>query len=190
MTDNTNVNTDQSAKPAKAKWSTRKKILIFGGGALVLLLIIIAAASGGAKKDAPASAPSAITAETPAAEAPEAVEAAPVGVTIEGAKFSTDYAGNKVIVIDYTFTNLEDKATSFMLTYKAQAFQGGVELDDIAIGVDEVDTSTLMADLKPGATLTLSKAYTLRDASTVTVEVTKLFSFNDDILATKDFAGE
>jgi hypothetical protein len=107
---------------------------------------------------------------------------------IEGATFSSDYDGKPVIVVNVAFTNNSDEAASFMFSLNAQAFQGGIELDDMVIGVDGIDSSLEMADIQPGVTVTVQKPLLLRDNSTVTVEVRDLFSFSDAILASQEFS--
>jgi uncharacterized lipoprotein YmbA len=109
-------------------------------------------------------------------------------VKIEGATFSSDYDGKPVIVVNFAFTNNSDEAASFMFSLNAQAFQGGIELDDIVIGVDGIDSSLAMADIQPGVTVTVQKPLLLRDNSPVTVEVRDLFSFSDAILASQEFS--
>ncbi len=107
-------------------------------------------------------------------------------VTIDNATVMADYKDQPALVVDYTFTNNSDKATSFMVAISAQAFQNGVELKS-AIG-DDWDSSNTMSDIKPGATVIVQEAYLLNDQSDVTVECTELISFDDTILAEATFS--
>ncbi len=109
-------------------------------------------------------------------------------VKIEGATFASDYEGKPVIVVNFAFTNNSDEAENFLFSLNAQAFQGGIELNDIAVGVDGIDSSLTMADIQPGVTVTIRRPFLLRDDSTVKVEVRKQFGFTDDILASQEFS--
>ncbi len=123
----------------------------------------------------------------PSAAAPAPAPKSDYVVKITGSSLDKDYEGKQVIVVSYDFTNNSDKAQNFMFAVKAQAFQGGIELSDLAIGVDSVDSSLALADVKPGSTVTVKEAYILRDNSTVSVEVRELISFDDELLASQDF---
>ena len=121
-----------------------------------------------------------------AAPAAEEQSTSDVGVTIEGASFSEDYDGAPVIVVDFEFTNGSDETTNFMTSTQPQAFQGGVELDSYAF-VEDIDSSASMTDLKPGASVSVQVPFTLRDESTVTVEVGELFSMDGSLLDSQEF---
>lgn len=129
------------------------------------------------------------TSSTPSA-APSAQEAATsdFDVTIEGSSFASDYEGKPVIVVSFGFTNNSDEAANFMFSIDAQAFQAGIELDDMVVGVDGIDSSLAMADIQPGVTVTIQQPFLLRDNSDVTVEARELMSFTDALLATQEFA--
>jgi hypothetical protein len=107
-------------------------------------------------------------------------------VTIEGATFAKDYAGEPAIVVSYEFTNNSDEAANFMTAIHDQAFQSGVELESAI--VEDVDTALSMSDIKPGTTVTIQEAYALRDESTVSVEVRELFSFSEAVLTSEEFS--
>lgn len=137
----------------------------------------------------PAAAPAAPaqtapTEQTPAAPAAPAADA-PFAVTIDGSSKIKDYEGKPALVVDFTFTNNDDEAASFMVSVSDKAFQNGVELDRaIAMDTDAYDAGPSMKEIKPGATVQVQSAYLLVDDSDVTVEVTELFSFSDAMLAT------
>ena len=111
-------------------------------------------------------------------------------VKIEKARFAKDFDKDPVIVVTYTLSNNTDDTLNFLWDFNAQAFQGGIELDDLVFGVDELDDSASSSDIKPGVTVTVEKAYKLRDESNVTVEVRKQFNFsnNDKVLDSKEFS--
>lgn len=116
---------------------------------------------------------------------PEASDAE-YAVTIDGSAMTEDYEGNPAMIVDFTFTNNSDEATSFAVACSQKAFQNGVELER-AITTDDLGNG-YMAEIKPGATTTARIAYALTDESDVTVEVEELFSFDDTMLAEATFS--
>ena len=106
-------------------------------------------------------------------------------VTIDGATMTTEYAGNPALLVTYTWTNNSDDATSFAVALYAKCFQDGVQCDTaIVSGAD----SNYMTEIKPGATTTVQQAYAVSGTSDATVEVTKLISLDNTILAEKTFS--
>lgn len=168
-----------------------RKPRTFGRRALVVTLALVAATSplalaGCNGSDAGDDAPAA---EQPAEEQTEqpAEEQASSKyvVTIDGSTVTTDYEGKPAIIVDYTFTNNSDDATSFAVACSQKAFQNGVQLET-AVVLDDLGNGYL-AEIKPGATTSARMAYSLADESDVTVEVTELISFDDTILAEATF---
>ena len=106
-------------------------------------------------------------------------------VTIDSASMTTDYEGNPALVVNYTWTNNSDEATSFEVALHDQCFQNGVECD-FAV-VSDVDTMASMNDVQPGATTEVTECFSLEDESEVTIQVTELISFDDTVLAEKTF---
>jgi hypothetical protein len=129
------------------------------------------------------------TSSTPAAApAEQKQQSNDFKVTINDATFSQDYEKNPVIVVDFGFTNNSDETASFMSSVNAQAFQGGVELEGWAIGVEGLGSEMAMADLKPGASVNVQQPFVLRDESTVTVEVADMLSFDDSVIDSQEFS--
>ena len=168
-----------------------RKPRTFGRRALVVTLALVAATSplalaGCNGSDAGDDAPAA---EQPAEEQTEqpAEEKASSKyvVTIDGSTVTTDYEGKPAIIVDYTFTNNSDDATSFAVACSQKAFQNGVQLET-AVVLDDLGNGCL-AEIKPGATTSARMAYSLADESDVTVEVKELISFDDTILAEATF---
>ena len=116
---------------------------------------------------------------------PEASDAE-YAVTIDGSAVTEDYEGNPAMIVDFTFINNSDEATSFAVACSQKAFQNGVELER-AIVTDDLGNG-YMAEIKPGATTTARIAYALTDESDVTVEVEELFSLDDTMLAEATFS--
>ena len=107
-------------------------------------------------------------------------------VTIDGSTVTTDYEDNPAIIIDYSFTNNSEEATSFAVACHAKVFQNGVQLEN-AIVTEDLGNG-YMAEIKPGATTQARLAFSLTDESEVTVEVSELFSLDDTILAEATFS--
>lgn len=106
-------------------------------------------------------------------------------VTIDSASMTTDYEDNPALVVNYTWTNNSDEATSFAVAFDETCFQNGVERE-MAI-VSDVDTSNYMNEVQPGSTAEVTLCYELEDESEVTVEVKELFNLDDTVLAEKTF---
>ena len=138
--------------------------------------------------DSPSGGDSAPAAEEQQAE--QAEEATPQEseyvVSIDGSTVTTDYQGAPAIIVDYTFTNNSDDANSFAVACSQKAFQNGVQLETAIVSEDL--GNGYMAEIKPGATTTARMAYSLTDQSDVTVEVEKLISLDDTVLAEATFS--
>ena len=106
-------------------------------------------------------------------------------VTIDSASMTTDYEDNPALVVNYTWTNNSDEATSFAVAFDETCFQNGVERG-MAI-VSDVDTSNYMNEVQPGSSAEVTLCYELEDESEVTVEVKELFNLDDTVLAEKSF---
>ena len=120
------------------------------------------------------------TAETAEPEEPAQTDSGAVGdydVTIGDCAFGTDYEGNKMIVVNYDFTNNSDEAIAPFVGISMQAFQDGVELEmAIAMDASVYDAAIGQKELKPGASLAGCQfAYVLTSESPVEVEVGPLF---------------
>ena len=123
--------------------------------------------------------------EQPAEEQPVEEVQSEYDVTIDGATVTTDYEGAPAMIVDYSFTNNSDEATSFAVACSQKAFQNGVQLET-AIVTEDLGNGYL-AEIKPGATTTARMAYSLTDQSDVTVEVSELISLDDTLLAQATF---
>lgn len=124
------------------------------------------------------------TAETPI-EATDATEEYAYQISIEEFTVSETYDGKPCALVTFMFTNNSDEETSFMVAVDAEAYQNGVELDTgIVSGVD----GDMSKHVKPGATVTVQKAYVLDDQSDVTIECTEMFAWDDVILAKATFS--
>lgn len=135
------------------------------------------------------SSSSATASSSQASSASQAATATPAAsdyeVTIDGVTMGTDYQGAPAAIVTYTWTNNSDKATSFAVALMAKCFQNGVQCETAI--VTDLD-SNYMTEIKPGASTTVQLGYVVPDTSDITVEVTKLISFSNDVLAEKTFS--
>ncbi len=168
-----------------------RKIQTLGHGMLVVALAAAVAAPltltacGGGASEPQADAETAPEEQAQEAE-PEEAPQSKYAVTIDGSTVTTDYEGNPAMIIDFSFTNNSDEATSFAVACSQKAFQNGVQLET-AIVMDDLGNG-YMAEIKPGATTQARLAFSLADESDVTVEVSELFSLDDTILAEATFS--
>ncbi len=86
-----------------------------------------------------------------------------------------DYEGKDVLVIEYAFTNTDDKAKSFNSSCQDSVFQNGIECTSTVIGCDEVDIQQQLNNVQPGVTYNLKVGYVLEDKSPANVVVKDLF---------------
>lgn len=121
------------------------------------------------------------------AEAEQEAPASDYAVTIDGSTVTTDYEGNPAVIVDYTFTNNSDEATSFAVACSPKVFQNGVQLETAIVTGEDLG-SGYMAEIKPGASTQARLAYSLTDQSDITVEVEELFSLDDTMLAEATFS--
>ncbi len=103
---------------------------------------------------------------------------------VKSAEKCTDWAGKDAVTIVYEFTNNSASEISFDVALDAKAYQDGVALETTWLDNDETDL--IDAEIKPGVTKEVRKAYVLRDsAADIEVEVSELISFSDDKIVTK-----
>lgn len=122
----------------------------------------------------------------PAGEAQAAETGSNVGeysVEIKDARITKTYDDKPVIVVTYGFTNNAENAVSFSTAFEANAYQGGIGLNE-SFGVDSDDpytTDNQYKEIKTGATLDVEVAYELNDTETdVDVEVEEFLGWTDD----------
>ena len=92
----------------------------------------------------------------------------------------TDYAGEPAIVVTYLFTNNGTQNETFMMAISDMVFQNGVQIET-GVGVNGADFDTVMAAIKPGASIEVTQGYVLRDTtSPIEIEVSKLLDFSSN----------
>jgi len=140
------------------------------------------------------------TTETSAAESVEttASEAVPASdgwasydgcsIKINDAYLVKDYNDEDAVVLEMQFKNDSDDKASCGFTFNVDVFQDGIECDMAILWKSDYDTGTFTTDIKPGAELTVYKAFKLNNTSSdVEVEVSGLFDFNSEILLEHTF---
>ena len=120
---------------------------------------------------------------------PETESAKESNITIVSHSLSKDKYDKDVLIIEYAYTNIEDKATSFSFACQDSVFQNGVECSSSVWGCDEIDSQQQLNDVQPGATYNLKVGYSLQDMTNATVVVTNLFGTETLIEETIDLGG-
>ncbi len=145
--------------------------------------IALPACSSGETESTPEATTEPVAAEQQEPEAAESSYAA----TIDAMTVGTDYEGKPAIIVTYSWTNNSDDAMSAAAALSMKCFQNGVQLET-GIVTSDIDSDGYMAEVKPGAGTSFQLAYLLDDETDVTVEVSELISFSDDLLAEQTFS--
>lgn len=164
----------------KSTMARRRALVVLAVAATALTPLALVGCGSSSAGDAPAE-----QAEQGEAAEPEAAQSE-YAVSIDSSTLTTDYQGAPAVIVDYTFTNNSEKATSFAVACSPKVFQNGVQLET-AITSDDLGNG-YMAEIKPGASTTARLAYSLTDESDITVEVEELFSLDDALLAEATFS--
>ena len=113
-------------------------------------------------------------------------------LTIDNVLKSDDGEGNDIIIIDMTFTNNSDEATSFGYAIDLEIFQNGTALKGGYLpykhpSYDEEIEGNAYLDIKSGVSTQLRKVYTLNDANaSIEVKATETMSYDTDPLLEKE----
>ena len=100
---------------------------------------------------------------------------------VSAAKSGNDYEDKPTVMVTYEWKNNSGKNNSFAALAHPQVFQNGQALDT-AVYLDQptgYDMNSYTAEIQPGATGKVTLGYVLKDESTITVDVTGLFSIDD-----------
>ena len=94
-----------------------------------------------------------------------------VEVTIEDAKL-INYEDEEVAVVSFRYKNNSDQAMPFTSKLNVEAYQNDSKLPPAVVsGVEGVELLSMAENVNPGDTITVQKAFKLRDKSPMTVEV-------------------
>ena len=98
-------------------------------------------------------------------------------VSIGDCSFTTDYNGNKVIVINYDFTNNSSETVAPIWEVRGKAFQDGVQLESaVVINNSAYDAGIEQKNIRPGISLPgCQVAYVLTSDSPVEFEMGAMF---------------
>lgn len=107
-------------------------------------------------------------------------------ISIDDAHMGSDITGSPCLIVDFTFTNVSNERGMSFISVGNKAYQNGVECSKtIFAGADSEGNE--YRELKPGASISVSIAYTLVDTTTpVDVEVTGSY-FSSDVVAARTF---
>ena len=97
-------------------------------------------------------------------------------ISIGECSFTTDYNGNKVIVINYDFINNSEETVAPFWKTNGKAFQDGIELETAIVLNGSYDAGIKQKEIRPGVTLNgCQDAYVLRSDSPVEFEMGAMF---------------
>ena len=107
-------------------------------------------------------------------------------VTIDGVRTGSDYSGNPVVIVTFSWTNNSKESAAFAYKIYPKCFQNGVECD---LGISmENDSSGYTAEVKPGYGTTFELAYSVKDDSDVTIEISPLVNVNKEVWVEQTFS--
>lgn len=103
-------------------------------------------------------------------------------IELKDSRITTDYDGDKILIVTYTFTNNSDEAECFAYSVTDKAFQDGIELGDVwsSYGIDGLSFDNKSKEIKPGKSLDVQCAYELNDETTDVEIEFKLFTVWSD----------
>lgn len=176
---NENTQNEAVKKPLYKKWWF---------WAIIVFVVIVALSTGGGK-ETDTGETAATGEESKQATSKDDVQlgSGTIGdydVEIKDCTLSTDYEGNPVAIVTYSWTNNDDKAQSFMVAITDKAYQNDIECQRAYMSDDSnFNRDSETADIKPGATYEVQKAYELLDETTpLIVETAECFGFDDAII--------
>lgn len=101
---------------------------------------------------------------------------------VTGFDLIEDYEGNPALIVFFVWTNGTEDTTMFEVPYLMSAYQDGIGLDSATISCEHEYyelTDNLWREVRPGATLEMAKAFSLRsDSPIVEIEVNEWLSFD------------
>ncbi len=106
-------------------------------------------------------------------------------IQIKSCRLAEDYEGKPIVIVNYTFTNNSDDATSFMIAFNDTVYQDGIGLNGCYFVAESANYSSdnQTKDIKKGASIDVEVAYELNDTTTdIEVEVKELISFSDKVV--------
>lgn len=103
-----------------------------------------------------------------------------VFIDFKSAALATDYKGDDILVVTYSFMHRKEKPIAFSLAASDTAYQNGVECDSTVIS-DYVDTQTQLDKVQPGVRYDVVVGYHLKDrTSDVKIEIYPYLNLADE----------
>lgn len=194
MADDFNQNSQQvqmavdNALNEQKKKKKKKRLIIFGVIIAVIIAIVAASSSGddtsgSGSQGGEAKSTTAATVTTDKDDSNVAM----YKVELKNSRVATDYDGNKVLVVTYSFTNNSDDAVCFDYAVTDKAYQDGIELGTVwtSYGIKDLSFDNKDKDVKPGKSLDVQCAYELNDNKTdVEIEMQLFSIWSDEVYDT------
>lgn len=132
-------------------------------------------------------APGGVTTFCTAPGVESATEIGRYSISINSYDLAQDRDGNQVLILNMGYTNNGNTDSPFYVAIEVAAFQDGIELEEAYFVDDEImDDSNNYLHVLPGAGLGVSDAFILTsETSPVDIEITEMFGFDDDKIATQ-----
>lgn len=101
-------------------------------------------------------------------------------VEIKSTSLTHDYDGNPAVIVTYSWTNNSEETTTPMNSVTAKVFQDGIGLEGIyIIESEDYDSDTTMTEVRPGTTIDVQEAFTLRNiTSPIEVEISEAYTWD------------
>lgn len=183
----TDPNVQQGSTAAfEPKKKNKKIFIILGIIAAVIILLIVVFALGGSKENESAQGNSTennTQAVNAVQENKKGSDIGNYGCKVKSAELCKDSNGKNAVIVTYEFTNNSNEVMSFASALTDFVYQNDVELEIATLDEknDIADDSDALAEVEPGATKEIKKAYVLNDDSTsLKVEIFEAFSLNDE----------
>lgn len=95
----------------------------------------------------------------------------PYDVKISKEAIVSDWNGDRVLIVEYQWTNNDSVNNTLTSTYNIDAYQDGIELDNEFFIDGDYNFDNCYNEVKPGKTQTFYKPYELNSKSDVSIEL-------------------
>ena len=114
----------------------------------------------------------------------EPADTNPYDVKVSKEAVTSDWGGDKVLIVNYEWTNCDPNSASLASIYKIKAYQDGIELSEAFLIDGNWNFDGYYNEIKPDATQTFQRAYELNNKSEVTIEFYDMWNSNPVISQT------
>jgi hypothetical protein len=104
---------------------------------------------------------------------------------VTGFDLVEDYEGNPALIVFFVWTNGADDTTMFEIPYLMSAYQDGISLNNATIDYEHEYyelTQNIWREVRPGATLEIAKAFSLRSNNPIVEIECSNWLFSDEPL--------